>query len=304
MPTDSTQDSIQTVLLGGALAGVISDSVVHPIDTIRARLQVQNKSSDFTVGRTNYRSATHALTQIIKTEGPLALYRGFSIVAIGTIPGHALYFAGYELSKSFLNKHLKNKKDDSIAVHLLSGLIADVSGSLAWTPMDVIKQRLQVSGARYKNSFHAFRLIIAEEGMRGLFRGFGAGIATYGPYVSLYFALYEQFKLFAASEKMLNTQDVNKLPFYVYLFGAAFAATISAGVTCPLDVVKTRIQVEERMPSGSYKNKNAFELFKHIIKEEGISALFQGIKPRCLWIAGGTTVTMLAYEEIKKLRRE
>lgn len=294
------EDSVSTILLGGALAGLFSDAIVHPIDTIRARLQVQSQAA-----AVKYKSATHAFTHILKNEGPLALYRGFSIVAVGTIPGHALYFAGYELSKSYLNKMFKNTKDDSIAIHLTSGLVADVAGSLTWTPMDVIKQRLQVQKAsghhKYRNSFHAMRVIMAEEGLRGLFRGFGAGIATYGPYVSLYFALYEQIKLFAASDKMLNTQDVYKLPSYVYLLGSATAASISAGVTCPLDVIKTRVQVQEKLPSGEYQYRNGFDAFKQIIRTEGSSALFQGIKPRCLWIAGGTALTMLAYEEIRKL---
>ena len=327
MPSDSSssnKESISVILLGGALAGVTSDAIVHPIDTIRARLQVSPSSSAAKSAATGtaapplYRSATHAFGHIIKNEGFLALYRGFSIVAIGTIPGHALYFGGYELSKQFLNGALFQSerdaegnliapKDDSIMVHLASGLVADVTGALTWTPMDVIKQRLQVQmvngdsgGAKYKNSLQAMRVIIAEEGVRGLFRGFGTGIATYGPYVSLYFALYEQIKLYAASDRAFGTNDVGNLPFYVYLGGAAVAATISAAVTCPLDVVKTRVQVQQKLPSGEYQYKNGVDAMRQIVRNEGAGALFQGIKPRCLWIAGGTAITMVAYEEIKK----
>jgi len=317
MPTGSSNESIPVILFGGALAGVTSDAIVHPIDTIRARLQVattstNNKGSSAGAGQQQpYKSATHAFSQIVRNEGVPALYRGFSIVAIGTIPGHALYFGGYELSKQFLNRIMfdptqgEKIKDDSVIVHLTSGLVADVAGALTWTPMDVIKQRLQVQqktgqAAKYKHSLHAMRVIIAEEGVRGLFRGFGTGIATYGPYVSLYFALYEQIKIYAASEKALNTKDVGNLPFYVYLFGSALAATFSAAVTCPLDVVKTRVQVQQKLPSGEYQYKNGFDAMRQIIKNEGTSALFQGVKPRCLWIAGGTAITMLAYEEIKK----
>jgi hypothetical protein len=306
MTQGKEQDSITISLAGGGLAGVTSDAIVHPIDTIRARLQVQNSSQQQQL----YRSATHAFTQIVKNEGIGALYKGFSIVALGTIPGHALYFAGYEMSKTYLNKKFvhsnsEDTRDDNIAVHLISGLVADVAGALTWTPMDVIKQRLQVqkqssSGeVKYRHSFHAAQLIVKEEGFRGLYRGFWTGLATYGPYVSFYFALYEQIKLYAASERMLNTKDVYQLPFYVYLGGSAIAATVSAAATCPLDVVKTRVQVQQKQATG-YQYKNGVDAFFQIVRNEGTSALFQGIKPRCLWIAGGTAITMLAYEEIRK----
>lgn len=59
-----------------------------------------------------------------------------------TIPAHALYFTGYESSKRFLGRHL----GEGSVTNFLSGFWADVMGSLIWTPMDVIKQRLQVAG--------------------------------------------------------------------------------------------------------------------------------------------------------------
>lgn len=58
-----------------------------------------------------------------------------------TIPAHALYFSGYESSKGFLGRHFA----DGPLTNFLSGFWADVMGSLIWTPMDVVKQRLQVS---------------------------------------------------------------------------------------------------------------------------------------------------------------
>jgi hypothetical protein len=180
--------------LAGSLAGLISDAVVHPLDTIRARLQTQISNNH--AGTAQYRSATDALVKITRTEGPRALYRGFSIVALATIPGHALYFYGYEQSKAYLNRLLSSppSKLGEISVHLTSGMVADVFGSLAWTPMDVIKQRMQVMRKQQHPQHSSLRLmmsIVREEGPLGLYRGFFAALATYGPYVSIYFALYE-----------------------------------------------------------------------------------------------------------------
>lgn len=104
----------------GALAGLGGDAIVHPLDTLRARLQV----SSATLSKTGARN----------------LYSGFWVVVAGTVPGHALYFGGYEWAKQTLGAYANQDfKPQQVAVHLTSGLIADVMGSLAWTPMDVVK---------------------------------------------------------------------------------------------------------------------------------------------------------------------
>jgi len=175
--------------------------------------------------------------------------------------------------------------------------------------MDVVKQRLQVQkqshnaqvniSHNYKGSMDAVKQIIKEDGFRGLFRGLGAGLLTFGPYVSLYFAFYEQFKLYCANQIFHST--VQSLPFYVYLSSAALAGSLSAAVTCPLDVAKTRIQVQSKQSQQQHggiaqqlKYRNTLQALGVIVREEGYSALLRGIKPRILWMAGGTTVTMVA----------
>ena len=108
------------------------------------------------------------------------------IVLASTIPAHALYFGGYEISKMSLSK--SNKIPEPI-VHFVSGAFADICGSFIWVPMvlililssnlheDVVKQRLQiqkkVDGAenvKYKGSWHAVQTIVKEEGVKGLFK--------------------------------------------------------------------------------------------------------------------------------------
>ena len=86
-------------------------------------------------------------------------------------------------------------------------------------PVDVIKERLQVqhttsipnttstaitngisndfggSGSKlpiYKGSYDALLLICRQEGVRGIYKGYGATLLTYGPFSALYFFLYEE----------------------------------------------------------------------------------------------------------------
>lgn len=53
------------------------------------------------------------------------------------------------------------------------------------TPLDLVKCRLQVDSAKYKNLFNGFRVTIKEEGTRGLGRGWAPTAIGYSAQVCL-----------------------------------------------------------------------------------------------------------------------
>ena len=101
MVYDKGQLDLRVSLVAGAAGGLISDACVHPVDTVKTRLWCSSSAPSATsqVGF-RYTSFSHALTSIVNTEGPRALYKGFSSVALFTTVGHALYFGAYELGKT------------------------------------------------------------------------------------------------------------------------------------------------------------------------------------------------------------
>jgi hypothetical protein len=67
----------------------------------------------------------------------------------------------------------------------------------AFVPVDVVKERLQVqssykSAFQYSGTIDAFRTIIKQEGLRGLYKGYGATLFSFGPFSAIYFMLYEE----------------------------------------------------------------------------------------------------------------
>lgn len=51
-------------------------------------------------------------------------------------------------------------------------------------PLDLVKCRLQVDQAKYKNLFHGFKVTVAEEGARGLVKGWAPTFFGYSAQVS------------------------------------------------------------------------------------------------------------------------
>jgi hypothetical protein len=95
------------------------------------------------------------------------------------------------------------------------------------------------SGYNYKGTAHAARTIIKEEGFSALFHGYKATIFRDLPFSALQFAFYEQGQTWARQWK--KSRDIG-LP--LELLTGASAGGLAGVITCPLDVVKTRIQTQ------------------------------------------------------------
>jgi hypothetical protein len=289
----SPQSSFWENFFCGAAAGGLADLVMHPVDTLRTRIQVQRADSSA------YKGTVDAFRRTVQGEGWRALYKGLGIVMCGTIPAHALYFSGYELCKGVLQPD-RTPDDKSAWVHFVSGVGADVCGSMIWVPMDVVKQRLQVRRGAGQATGSAAELVAIwrGEGWRGLYRGYGAAIGTYGPFVGVYFTVYERCKLWQA--RWLE-RPAHSLPFVSQLVNGAVAGAVSAAVTCPMDVVKTRLQVQGDKALADARYDTALNTARTILREEGWRAFTKGIPARVAWITPGTAITIATYEEFKKL---
>lgn len=66
----------------------------------------------------------------------------------------------------------------------LGGIISCGSTHTFVVPLDLVKCRLQVDQAKYKNLFHGFKVSVAEEGARGLAKGWAPTLFGYSAQVS------------------------------------------------------------------------------------------------------------------------
>lgn len=292
--------SLGTAFISGAIAGGVGEVMFHPLDTVRARLQVQRGK----VGQGQYRGLVDAVRKIVAAEGVRGLYKGYAIVGVLTIPAHGLYFGGYEMTKRNLTDRPLMEK--SFTDSLAAGAVAELSGSFMWTPMDVAKQRLQVqqasvaAGGKYHGSLSALRVVWREEGLRqGLYRGFWASLWTYVPYCSLYFLAYDSQRLWYL--RWNGLQHEFQIPFPVSLTLAASAAGFACFCTNPMDVIKTRLQTQVPLADGTMPFRSWMHCLTTTVRSEGLLALGKGLAPRLIWLAPQSAVSMMFYEIFKRM---
>ncbi|MCJ1356608.1 MAG: hypothetical protein MMC33_006603 [Icmadophila ericetorum] len=101
----------------------------------------------------------------------------------------------------------------------------------------------------------------------------------------------------------MSQADAKPLPF-IYQFGAGAVAGVSEILTMyPLDVVKTRVQLQQGKGIGEDGYNGMVDCFRKIIKNEGFSRLYRGISAPILMEAPKRATKFAANDEWGKVWR-
>ncbi|KAF0853104.1 mitochondrial solute carrier family 25 (mitochondrial iron transporter) member 28/37 [Andalucia godoyi] len=171
-------------MIAGGSAGLMEHVGMFPFDMIKTRLQTLDSKSI-------RRSVIGELLHVARSEGPLKLFSGMSAVVAGAFPSHALYFAAYEAAKKATGADRKGHHPVAAGS---SGAIAVLFHDAVSTPLDVIKQRMQLANSNYRNAWHCFRTVLLKEGVRAFFLSYPTTVAMGIPHTAVQFATYESLR--------------------------------------------------------------------------------------------------------------
>ncbi|OXV06447.1 hypothetical protein Egran_05786 [Elaphomyces granulatus] len=234
-------------MLAGGFGGTSGDMLMHSLDTVKTRQQGDPHIPS------KYASMSSAYATIFRQEGlRRGLYSGVTPALLGSFPGTMIFFGIYEYTK-------RSMLDIGIAPslsYLSSGFVADLAASVVYVPSEVLKTRMQLqgrynnphfhSGYNYRSTTDAFRTIVREEGFAAMFSGYKATIFRDLPFSALQFAFYEQEQDWA--KQWVGHRDIG---LGLEILTATTAGGMAGILTCPLDVVKTRIQTQHNPDTPS-----------------------------------------------------
>ncbi|KAG5447227.1 Phosphate carrier protein, mitochondrial [Clonorchis sinensis] len=155
----------------------------------------------------------------------------------------------------------------------LGGVLSCGTTHTALTPLDLVKCRIQVDRAKYKNITNGIRVTVAEGGIRGLGRGWAPTAIGYSLQGLGKFGFYEVFK--HLYNGMLSEENAYLWRTTVYLAASASAEFFADIMLCPMEAVKVRIQT---MPGWANTLR---EGVPKMLKDEGLFGFYKGIVP--LW---------------------
>jgi solute carrier family 25 iron transporter 28/37 len=247
---------------------------------------------------------------LLKESGPSGLIRGWNVIASGCIPAHIALFSVYEAMK----ERLESKENGILASHhaAICGIAATAAHDCILTPMDVVKQRLQLGC--YQGAIDCTRSVIRTEGIRALFRSYPTTLVINAPYGAVLVAVNEKVKSYLVPADMLTkTSKESLLPRF--FLSAGIAAACASVLTHPLDVVKTRLQTQDcfcKEPPITCPRRQAaiptvrtpkytdfFTSVKLIHAEEGLRGFYRGLIPRAALSVPGAAMCWGTYESVK-----
>lgn len=296
--------------LWGAAAGAFGEGMMHPIDTVKTRIQSQ--------AIFNSSQASKSILQMVRSvwaaDGIRGFYRGVTPGLTGSLATGATYFGVIESTQKWIEESHPNLAGHW--AHFLAGGIGDTLGSFVYVPCEVMKQRMQVQGTKtswssmaskkksgsqmygyYSGMFQAGGSILKEQGPRGLYAGFWSSLARDVPFAGLMVMFYEASKdlIEYRKHKWRPHEDYSvSSPLEGLLLGG-LSGGCSAYLTTPLDVIKTRLQVQ----GPNIRYKGWLDVFTRIWRVEGPKGLFKGSIPRVIWYVPASALTFMAVEFLR-----
>ena len=254
----------QHILAGGLSRGAAVTSM-FPIDTLKTRLQMGQPS----------------LSAVIKPP----YFPGYNAAIFSQIPYGMAVFGTYEGTKGLLLDRFP--QGNKTVIFFLAAVLGDVVGSTVLTPGEMVKQ--QVQAGLHKDVLAAVVNTYRAKGVGGFYQGYTSLIARDVPFRAIQLPLYEVLKTTYANRRCGgNIEDIG--PPQAALLGAT-AGMVGAGLTNPIDVIKTR------MMTGS-GGTSLGQAIAEISKTNPLGFL-AGLPQRVGFLGGSSAVFFITYEFVR-----
>ncbi|KAI8872802.1 mitochondrial tricarboxylate transporter [Ramicandelaber brevisporus] len=192
-------------MLAGLGAGMTEAVlVVTPTETIKTKIIHDAARSK---AERRFKGLGHAVTTIVREEGPRGVYRGLGPVMARQGANSAIRFTAYGAAKDALMAYkypeYSGQSDGAatagpppqLPTYMLfaSGVVAGIITVYTTMPLDVVKtHRQSLEGHKYRNAFHCFTTILKVEGPLALWKGAVPRLGRLSMSGGIVFTAYEQ----------------------------------------------------------------------------------------------------------------
>lgn len=260
-------------MIGGAFAGIVSRTAVAPLDRMHTILVARSDED-----------GKKMLTDLLKNEGILGLWRGNTVNCMKVAPTTAVKFFVTENLKRFAKEYYtkKNQKLPFI-VNFGIGALGAITSTMVSHPIDVIRTRMSIETTKirkYDGFFGTAKTIIKEEGITGLYKGLGFSILSVTPFQAVNHACFDIVSPLVPECKLKK------------LYQGCLSSSLAFSLCYPLDVVKRKLLAK--------KADSATDAIKTIIKTQGIKGFYSGFSVGFVKVVPMMSVQFFAFDQYKK----
>lgn len=199
--------------------------------------------------------------------------------------------------------HARSPLTTSTLSAFIAGGIAACGAVTATHPFETVKIRLQLQGElqskdvaikKYRGVFHGVKVIVQNEGVRGIYRGIGAAYIYQTLLNGCRLGFYERLRV-GLTQLLYKDSAIQSLG--VNIFSGAASGILGAAVGSPFFLVKTRLQsYSPFLPVGTQHGyKNSADGLRKIYGAEGVRGLYRGVGAAMVRTGFGSSVQLPTY---------
>lgn len=168
--------------IAGGLSAIPTTAIACPMERVKVVLQSQGDNA-------MYKGPVDVVRKLYAEGGMRSLFRGTGATLMRDVPGSAVYFAAYEIAKKAVKP--ADREAGILSIIAAGGLAGVAMWSIA-IPPDTVKSRLQSAPqGTYTGFMDCARKLMAQDGPKALFKGFGPAMARAIPANGAAFLGYE-----------------------------------------------------------------------------------------------------------------
>ena len=258
---------------------------------VKVRIQLRGEAKATT-------SPIDVAKEIYRDGGIKSFYKGLDSALLRQAVYASLRIGIYFSINDYLKKNVTNGETPGAGYKAITSLAAGAIGSAIANPCDLALVRMQSDATLpeaqrrgYRNVFHAFQSILADEGFLGMYRGCSPTVARA---MSLNLSMLVTYDV--VKDKLESMYGKSKLT----TFSSTFVSGIFVSVcSLPFDNMKTKMQKQTRGEDGKYMYANLRDCIKKTIAREGPFGLWTGLPTYYIRVAPHAMFTLLFAEFFK-----
>ncbi|XP_057849256.1 mitochondrial carrier protein MTM1 isoform X2 [Cryptomeria japonica] len=260
-----------------------------------------------------YKGALDVFYKIIRQEGFFRLWRGTNAGLALAVPTVGIYLPCYDIFRDWLESFSSANAPQLMPyAPLVAGSMARSLACITCSPIELARTRMQAQkgipmGVKPPGMWKTMLSVLSPmkseptlgnfQGLRVLWTGVGAQLARDVPFSAICWATLEPVRRHILG---LIGDDATAVNVFGANFSAGFiAGSIAAAATCPLDVAKTRRQIEKD-PMKAMKTTTKQTLV-NVWRDGGLRGLFMGVGPRVGRAGPSVGIVVSFYEVVKYL---
>ncbi|KAK3024234.1 hypothetical protein RJ639_043610, partial [Escallonia herrerae] len=259
----------------------------------------------------HYKGTMDVFYKVTRQEGLSRLWRGTNASLALAVPTVGIYLPCYDIFRNYMEEYTsQNAPSMTPYVPVVAGSVARSLACITCYPVELARTRMQAfketqTGVKPPGVWKTLVEIISPvrstnyhqnlQRYRMLWTGLGAQLARDVPFSAICWSTLEPVRRRILG---LMGEGANATSVIMANFSAGFVAgSLAAAATCPLDVAKTRRQIEK--DSVRALQMTTKQTLVEIWRDGGIKGLFTGVGPR-VGRAGPSVGIVVSFYEIVK----